>query len=79
MPNPVLGVAAQNCQWMRAAKRFAGPRVALVAGVDDELIVDAELDVRGQSIVVVGFQDLLQPIGGQRPVADEDAKASGRE
>ena len=54
------------------------PAIGVVGRVGDELIVEADLGRCGQSVAVIGLDDLLEPGMRQRAVADQDAQARRR-
>jgi hypothetical protein len=53
--------------------------VGVVAGIGDELIIEAQLDRRIQRIAVIRLENLLQAVVRQLSVADEDAEPAGVE
>src|SRR5215469_10756942 len=60
-------------------KKIDRTAIGIVAGIADELIVEAQFRRRRQRIAVIGFDDLLQAGMRQLSVANEDAQASSIE
>jgi hypothetical protein len=60
-------------------KNVHRPAVGVVSGVGDELIVEADFRGGGNSVAVIGLDDLLQPGMWQLAVADDNPQAAGVE
>src|SRR5947209_3611030 len=71
-PASVLQVQAQ-------ADHVHRPAVAVVGGVDHELVVEGQVEVLGQRQAVVGLEDLLGARMRQLAVAHQDAEPAGVE
>jgi hypothetical protein len=72
--------AAIGCIYLERPADPSGEQIdrtffGVVGGVSDELIIEAELDGGGQSVAIIGFDDLLQAWMRQvpRPIANDDA------
>src|SRR5208283_5629590 len=85
MPKSVGAIAASarrirtrssECGVKPPGKDINRPAVGVVAGVDDELIVEGDFRRGGQSVAVIGFDDLLGTGMREHSVTDEDAEAS---
>ena len=61
-------IRSSECGVKPPGKNIHRPTVGVVAGVDDELIVEGDFRQGGQSVVVISFDDLLWTGMRQLPV-----------